>query len=117
MGLNSYNILYQYELGDGNDLINGFNATSTLSISGGMYSSEKIGDDVIVTIEYGDKITLQGAATLSSVNIIGKQMLNINNNTNDILIEGTDLPDVINNHGGNVTVLTILSITEVQTSQ
>ncbi len=65
-------VIFQYSSGNGNDIIEGFNATSTLSISGSDYSSTKSGNDVIVTVGTG-KITLQGAASLSSVNVIGKQ--------------------------------------------
>ena len=62
--------LVQYNLGDGNDLITGFGATSTLSISGGVHAdSTKSGNDVIVTVS-GNKITLQGAAGLSKLNIV-----------------------------------------------
>ncbi|MBR4152366.1 MAG: hypothetical protein IKT98_05350 [Selenomonadaceae bacterium] len=66
----SENVLFKYSSGDGNDIIYGFKADSTLSISGGSYSSKKSGDDIIVTVGDG-KISLIGAATLSSVNIIG----------------------------------------------
>ena len=67
------NLLITYTTGDGNDYVNGFNATSTLRIGGGTstYSSQVSGNDVIVTVGEG-KITLQGAANLSSVNIDGK---------------------------------------------
>ncbi len=61
-------ILFQYASGDGNDLIQGFNATSTLQITGGTYSTDFVGDDLIVTVGKG-KITLVGAASLESVNI------------------------------------------------
>ena len=58
-----------YSSGDGNDVIYGFNNNRiTLSISGSSYSTEKSGDDIIVTVDDG-KITLVGAASLSKVNI------------------------------------------------
>ena len=66
------NILFKYENGDGNDLIQGFNETSTLSIVVGTYSSQKSGDDVIVTVGTGN-ITLQGVANLNTLNIAGKK--------------------------------------------
>lgn len=62
------NILFKYRAGEGNDLIEGFNSTSTLSISGGLYSTQKSGTDVVVTVGEG-KITLVGAANLSKLNI------------------------------------------------
>lgn len=62
--------LYKYTKGDGNDIIYGFNANSTLSISGGNFSSLKSGDSIFVGVG-NDTITLSGAASLSTVNILG----------------------------------------------
>lgn len=62
------NVLFKYKAGDGNDLIYGFNETSTLSIGGSSYSTKKSGSDIIVTVGKG-KITLDGAASLDKVNI------------------------------------------------
>lgn len=71
ISVNSAAALIEYASGDGNDTIFGFNANSTLSISGDSYTSTKSGNDVIVSV--GDsEITLVGAANLSTVNIIGK---------------------------------------------
>ena len=58
--------------GAGKDTIEGFNETSTLQISGGSYSTTKSGDNIIVTVGKG-KISLIGAASLSSVNITGEE--------------------------------------------
>ena len=68
----SQKILFQYATGDGNDLIEGFNETSTLQICGGngTYSSQVSGDDIIVTVVDG-KITLVGATSLATVNVEG----------------------------------------------
>lgn len=67
--------MFTYAEGDGNDIISGFNATSTLQIGDGTgtYSTEKNGDDIIVTVGDG-KITLQGAVNLSTVNISGNEV-------------------------------------------
>ena len=71
-GTYSSDVLFQYRAGDGNDIIQGFREDSTLSIGGGTYSSEKSGNDIIVSVGEG-KITLQGATWwLSKPNIIGK---------------------------------------------
>ena len=72
ISLSSYakNVFIEYALGDGNDSIRGFNATDSLEISGGSYSSAKRGNDVILTVGDG-KISLVGAASLSTLNIIG----------------------------------------------
>ena len=64
------NVTFQYAQGDGNDIISGFRADSTLSISGGSYSTTKSDDNIIVTVGNG-KISLIGAASLSAVNIKG----------------------------------------------
>ncbi|MBO4780638.1 MAG: calcium-binding protein, partial [Selenomonadaceae bacterium] len=71
ISLGSASALVEYNSNDGNDLIQGFNKNSTLSISGAKYSSKKSGDDLIVTVGE-DKLTLEGAADLSA-NIIGEQ--------------------------------------------
>ncbi|MBQ3433502.1 MAG: hypothetical protein IJG24_00480, partial [Selenomonadaceae bacterium] len=68
------NLLITYTKGDGNDYVQGFNDTSTLSISG-TYSSTKSGSDIIVTVGEGT-ITLEGAASLSAVNIDGEEIFN-----------------------------------------
>ena len=62
------NVLFKYSAGDGNDVIYGFKADSTLSIGGGSYSTRKSGDNVIVTVGKSN-ITLNGAAYLSKINI------------------------------------------------
>lgn len=66
------NVLFNYKSGDGNDLIEGFNTTSTLKIGNGKgtYSTTKKGKDIIVEVGNG-KVTLQGAVNLSKVNIAG----------------------------------------------
>ena len=58
--------MIKYASGDGKDVIDGFNETSTLQIGNGKtdtYFSEKFGDNVVVTVG-DDKITLNGAAEL-----------------------------------------------------
>ena len=62
--------LIQYSSGDGKDKIYYFDGDDTLSISGGEYSTTKSGKNIIVTVGEG-KITLIGAASLSTVNIKG----------------------------------------------
>ncbi len=61
-----------YKLSDGNDVISGFNSTSTLQIGDGTtgYVSQKSGDDVLVTVG-GGTITLSDTASLDSINING----------------------------------------------
>ncbi len=73
-------IVYQFAAGDGKDSIAGFNTTSTLKVTGGYYSTVKSGSNVVVTVGDG-KVTLQGAAKLSAVNISGSKGLRVTNST------------------------------------
>ena len=88
------NILFQYRAGDGNDTIQGFNETSTLSISGGIYSTQTSGSDIIVSVGDGS-ILLKDAADLPAVNIDG---------VNPFLITGTDVAESINNTLSGATI-------------
>ena len=92
------NILFTYTEGDGNDLIRGFNETSTLQIGGGTgsYSMQASGNDIIVTVGEGE-ITLAGATKLSNVNIEGKY-------ANPLLIVGTEGNDTIENSLDGATI-------------
>ena len=96
-GENGKNVLFQYANGDGNDYIEGFNETSTLSIGGGSYSTTKSGDDLIVTVGEG-KISLMGAASLSAVNIDGTEAtsttLTLTNSTKSPLTIGSAIKTV-----------------------
>ena len=80
-------VVFEYVSGDGNDTILGFNSTSTLSIGGGSYSTAKSGDNIIVTVGDG-KISLMGAASLSSVNITS-DYLNVTNSTKSPVTVGS----------------------------
>ena len=66
------NALFTYDLGDGNDTILGFRADSTLSISGGKFSTALSGDDLSVTVGDGS-IIIPNAASLGSANILGEK--------------------------------------------
>ena len=92
------NVLFKYAEGDGNDLIQGFDATSTLQIGGGTgtYSTQVSGSDIIVTVGEG-AITLQGAVALSTVNIQGTYV-------NPLLIVGTEGADTISNYSDGATI-------------
>ena len=94
-------VLFKYASGDGNDLITGFNATSTLQIGGGKgtYSTATVDNDIIVTVGDGS-ITLAGAASLSSAKISGVY-------TDPLLVTGTSKADTIKNmlDGATITAL------------
>ncbi|MBR4904629.1 MAG: calcium-binding protein, partial [Selenomonadaceae bacterium] len=108
------NVLIQYAAGDGNDSITDFNSTSTLSISGSEYSSEVSGNDIIITVGDG-KIILDGAATLSTVNIISVPTEGdsdkategddtIENNLDNVTINALGGNDSIENYGASVII-------------
>ena len=100
------NNIIQYEIGDGNDIIFGFNETSQLSLSAGAeFSSVESGDNVILTVNE-NKITITGAATLENINVTNSEVtaLDIDNNADNTLISGTFLDDNIQNSGENVTI-------------
>jgi hypothetical protein len=99
ISLGSASALIEYSAGDGNDSIQGFRADSTLNISGAAYTSIQSGDNLIFTVG-DDKITLQGAASLDTLNIIGK----------------TVAEEIIENVVGNYSEEEIISLTD-STSQ
>lgn len=76
----SANVLFKYANGDGFDIIEGFNSTSTLNITADKYSTKKSGSDVIVTVGDG-KITLVGAANLDKVNVDFTKVLTVTDKT------------------------------------
>ena len=106
ISLTSARALVNYDSGDGNDIIAGFNANSTLDISGEKYSSVKSGNNVILSV--GDeKISLVGAASLNALNIIGSSDntgSEIDNTDDHTLVTGTAYNDTIRNYGRRVTV-------------
>lgn len=73
ISVSGYNNLIQYADGYGNDTVYGFHYNDTLQIDGGVYTKETVGNDVIVTVGDG-KITLSGAAYLSTLNIDGTEI-------------------------------------------
>ena len=66
-------VLFRYVNGDGDDTIIGLNATSTLNISGGNYSTTESDNAIIVKVGDGT-ITLPKYAVGTELNIIGKEI-------------------------------------------
>ena len=97
---NSDNVVFVWSGGD--DTIEGFKEDSALQIDGD-YSTQKSGDDVIVTVG-DDTIVLTNAASLNTVQIIGTDPTVISNSADDTLITGTGGDDSITNSGDNVTI-------------
>ena len=96
---NASNTVFRYSAGDGNDLIDGFNSTSTLIIGGGSgtYAQYERDSDILLRVGNGF-VTLRGAANLDALNVKGQ-------NTNSKLIAGTANADTINNPLSNVTIM------------
>ena len=65
-------VMYQYAKGDGNDSIIGWNANDTMSITGGSHSTSTVGNDVIVSITGGAKVTLSGAKG-KTINVVSEK--------------------------------------------
>ena len=111
IGFDARNNLIQYKPGDGNDIIRGFRADSTLSISGDKeYSPETVGNDVVIEIG-SDSITLAGAAKLSTLQIDGKRSKlykgnedanTINNSLDSATINARGGDDLIKNNGAKL---------------
>ena len=80
LGTDAKNNIIQYRSGEGNDLVQGFNSTTTLSMAAAKYSTKKRNNDIIVTIDK-NKITLEGAASLSSVNVDFNKLFTVTNKT------------------------------------
>ncbi len=102
--------VYIYKKGDGNDVIYGFNDDDTLLITKGTWSTTKSGSDIVIKIGKG-KITLTGAATLSTVNITSSATdihpVNlIDNYQANTLITGISYSDSVYNSRQNVTINT-----------
>ena len=97
------NALIKYKVGDGDDKIIGFKTNSTLLISGGVPAvTETIGNDIIATVGE-NKITLEGAAALKTVNII-ETPVNIHNSAVRRSFGGTNANDTIVNSGDKATI-------------
>ena len=104
------NVTFFYEVGNGNDTINGFNETSTLRVAGSDCSSVVSGSDVIVTV--GENyITLVGAANLSTVNIVSNDQsvayMTVGNNTPTFYSSIQDAVNAAaeNQHGSQIRLL------------
>ena len=100
------NNMIQYTAGDGNDTIQGFNETDTLSISGSEYTSATIGNNIVLEVGT-NHILLLDVENLDAVNIVGTKS---NQNKLITLTEGddpynnTELGVVINALGGNDSI-------------
>ena len=71
------NVVFEYAVGDGYDVIEGFNETSTLKISdflvSNRYSKSTVGNDVYVNVG-GEAIIIKDGVSLSKINIVGTEI-------------------------------------------
>ena len=99
----SYEVLFQYRAGDGNDLIQGFNDYSTLQIlSGSIKSATSDGTDIFLAI---------GDSTITLENALGNKLNIVNQNgagisLGGVEVVGTEDADTFNNPANNVTINT-----------
>ena len=91
---NSTANVIQYKAGDGNDTISNFDKNDTLAIASDSYSTVINGNDVIVTVGEG-KVTLEGAASLSSVNIVNSTYANFTIRNSKVTYESDILSSII----------------------
>ena len=74
--------MIQYTLGDGNDIVYGFNATDTLNIFGSGHTSVASGNDIIITVDDGGTITLKDVGSSSDLsNNIVSNSTNVDSTT------------------------------------
>ncbi|MBR0061566.1 MAG: hypothetical protein IJP68_08810, partial [Selenomonadaceae bacterium] len=105
------NNLIRYKAGDGNDSIVGFGSASTLSISGGSYSTQVSGNDVIVKVGT-EKIRLKYVYATADEIHINKKSIALNkkfvklSSSDDVIVTRNDLSvagsagnDSIDNYG------------------
>ncbi len=96
-------VLIEYAAGDGSDTVSGLNATDTVNISGGEYTSATVGNDVVLGVGE-DSITLAGAARLGTLNILGMQKNFFTGTEGADSITNTVAGAVIAALGGNDTI-------------
>ncbi|MBR4904188.1 MAG: calcium-binding protein, partial [Selenomonadaceae bacterium] len=99
---NVTNNLIIYKAGDGNDIIYGFNATSTLQFSNSTnVSLQTSGKNIVATVGKG-KVTLVGAKSLSAINIQGSGSSDyIKSTVSGAKIDALGGNDTISNTGSN----------------
>ncbi len=102
------NNVIQYSSGDGNDTVYGYNASDTISITGGTYTKSTVGNNVILKVGSG-AMTLVGASG-ETLNIAGgdgnsgSSGVTLSNSKKNTVISGTSYADSIYNSGANVTI-------------
>ena len=105
--INSGKLLAQYNSGDGNDVITGFDSNDTLTIGdgSGTYSTNIEGNNLLVNVGENVVTLMDAASTGPIINgIYNGTSSEINNTLDNTLVGGTPADDTISNHGSNVTI-------------
>ncbi len=105
---NNHGLIFEYNAGDGNDLILNYTAADTIVFDDSViYTRDTVDSDVILNINDKNTITISGAAT-KTINIhgghVGSYKVNINNSTKNTLLTGSAENDTFRNTAVNVTV-------------
>ena len=80
----NYSEIFQYNSGDGNDVLFDFSNIDQISITGGNYTTLISGNDVVVSVGTGN-ITLKDSANLLTININGTNIVNsVDNSVNNV---------------------------------
>ena len=113
LGSSVRNALINYDSGDGNDIITGFNTSSTIQIGDGnaSYMIDTIGNDILLTVADGT-VLLKSSKTLSKLNIAGTLNdtafdgeLIYNSTADKNIVTGSGKDTIYNYSGGkNVTI-------------
>ena len=102
-------IVYQFQPGDGYDVIMNWCDKDTLALNGNIYAQSFSGENVIVSLQSGSAVTLVGAKD-KSVNITGGTLLSddrskfISNYSKNSTLTGSTYSDTIDNYAGGVKI-------------
>ena len=103
------NILYQYTFGDGNDTILDYVSGDKISLTGETYTTETVGNNVVVSVFGSGTITLVDAKD-KTVSVVGGKIFSqtdgdsISNRESNHTITGGSGNDTIENYGTGVLI-------------
>ena len=98
-------VLYQYAQGDGLDTIFGYKAADTVSLSGGYYTRETVGNDVIVSVIGSGAMTLYNAKDIKLNIEGGTPTMPTTFTENADYYSNTTMNTVLSALGGNDTII------------
>ncbi|MBE8949658.1 MAG: calcium-binding protein [Quinella sp. 3Q1] len=104
--------LIQYASGDGKDTIIGFNETDTLTVSGGSYSTQASGSDVLVKVGKGSILLKDAKGKALNINdtkttdiiTLSDGADNLENNISGVKIKALGGNDTVYNYASSVTI-------------